>query len=418
MRELLASPPRSRAHALPPTRAFAQRRFALERWLDAHAGAPLRVVVGPAGAGKTTAVALWARYRREGPPLWVTLPARCSAEELTATMIAALFGRPARGGAALDLIVDGIDQASDEARGALSRLPGALPTFVNLVYLLRTPIPAPDSAPEVPTFTATAPPALLNFDLDEVRACADARAIATTPEDCATVLRTTGGRADEVIAIVRLASATGASLVDVCSRARAPVRLPNRSSGSLEPALVEVFGRFRMRFGACEVQFARRRDRQIIQYLALRPGAAATRAELVDAFWPGARRTDAARRLRTACSTIRRAISACVGEDALDAYFRTEGATVTLCPANLVNELTSFEGHIESARRAGERGQTAVAREHFAAALALHERPLLSGEAPAPWIAQRASACEQLAEFARQSLLAIDAADIDTSRSA
>jgi len=172
----------------------------------------------------------------------------------------------------------------------------------------------------------------------------------------------------------------------------------------VEPALVEMFGRFRMRIGAREVQFVRRRDRQIVQYLALRPGGKASRAELMAEFWPDTDRRDAARRLRTACSTIRRAISACVGDDALDAYFRTHDSSVTLCPQNVINVADTFEEHIAFAKRASERGDTAGARRHVVAALQLYERPLLSGEPPAAWITERARACEALAESARALL--------------
>jgi DNA-binding SARP family transcriptional activator len=181
-------------------------------------------------------------------------------------------------------------------------------------------------------------------------------------------------------------------------------RSRGRGRNATEPAVIEMFGRFRMRFGDREVQFVRRRDRQIVQYLALRAGGAASRAELMAEFWPDTDRRDAARRLRTACSTIRRAISACIGDDALDAYFRTEGSTVVLCPENVLNEADVFEEHIEYAQRAGERGDSAVARRHVAAALRLYDRPLLSGEAPAPWIVDRARMCEDLAARAREFL--------------
>jgi DNA-binding SARP family transcriptional activator len=176
----------------------------------------------------------------------------------------------------------------------------------------------------------------------------------------------------------------------------------------MEPAIVELFGRFRLRFGEREVEFVRRRDRQIIQYLALQPGGTASRAQLQATFWPGARRTDAARRLRTACSTIRRAIAACVGTEYLDAYFHTAGDAVTLRPENTINALAAFDEHLESAREARERGDLPAARRHFEAALRLNDRPLLSGEAPAPWIADRAHVCDERAEDARASLRAIE----------
>ena len=49
------------AFVVPATRAYAQRRFSLEHWLDARSTTRVRQIVGPPGAGKTTAIALWAR---------------------------------------------------------------------------------------------------------------------------------------------------------------------------------------------------------------------------------------------------------------------------------------------------------------------------------------------------------------------
>jgi hypothetical protein len=434
VRDRLTNLPGTIVAGAPATRAFAQRRPALERWLDDHAGARLRVVIGPAGSGKTTGVALWASNRHDpAHTIWVSLPERAPAEALLSLIIARLFERPAHAGSAkpaLLVVVDGIDEASEEARGVLARLPGFLPAHVRLIYLQRARFEI--ATPEDAGRDAFAPPSLLPFDLAEIGSIARARGLAATPTDCEAVLRATGGSAAEVVAAVRFASATATPLIEACVRVRAeagqpfenalfdgargksrpfvPVvaNIPRRSPGSMEPAILELFGRFRLRFGEREVDFVRRRDRQIIQYLGLKPDGTATRAELQAAFWPGARRADAARRLRTACSTIRRAISACTGDEFLDAYFRTEGDFVTLRPENVINALTAFDEHLDSARDAQARGDLPAARRHYTAALRLNDRPLLSGEAPAPWIAARARLCEERSAAARASLAAID----------
>lgn len=430
MRDLISHSPDAPIPVIPATRAFAQPRRALERWLDEHAEARLRVVLGPAASGKTTGVALWARDRRPAP-MWVTLPSRASGEVLLSLIISGLFERSARAVAgSLVVVFDGIDEASDEARGLLARLPAFLPPYVKLVYLQRSRFEI--SSADEAGLDAFSTPSLLAFDVTEIGAYANARGVSATPADCAAVLRATGGSAGEVMSVVRFAAATRTGLVDACSRVRydsaqpfdgglfdgahgksrpfVPVeaQIPRRSPGSMQPAILELFGRFRLRIGEHEVRFVRRRDRQIIQYLALQPGGAASRAELQAAFWPGVPRTDAARRLRTACSTIRRAISACTGDEFVDAYFQTEGSMVMLRPQNVINALTAFDDHLESALGARDRGDVHAARRHFAAALRLNDRPLLSGEAPTPWIAARANVCEERAEGARASLRAID----------
>ncbi len=433
------------ALVVPATRAYAQRRFALERWLDARSGARVRQIVGPPGAGKTTAIALWAQQRPQGPPMWVTLPARCSAEMLLSELVGSFFAQPAPNDreAPLDLVVDGIAHASPEACGVLARLPAFLPATVHLIYLLRSELEMQTVAGDTPASVELLPPALLPFDADEIRACTQARGVGASPAHYSELLRVTGGNAAEVVATIRFASAARVGLIEACSRLRRnerppfegglfegsrgqrpafvpfPVPVAARSAYSMEPATVEMFGRFSMRVGAREVRFVRRRDRQIVQYLALRPGGTASRSELMDEFWPGTSRQAAARRFRTACSTIRRAIAACVGDEYLDAYFRALGGSVVLSPENVLNEVTYFEEHLASAERAGERGDVIAVRRHLAAALRLHDRPLLSGEAPAKWIAQRADAYEKHAAEARELLDALEEPDaFETTRSA
>lgn len=156
------------------------------------------------------------------------------------------------------------------------------------------------------------------------------------------------------------------------------------------------------------IVWARRRDQHIVKYLLLQPDGAATRTHLAEVFCPATARPQAMQNLRTACSTIRRAIAACVGTEYLDAYFHTAGDAVTLRPENTINALAAFDEHLESAREARERGDLPAARRHFEAALRLNDRPLLSGEAPAPWIADRAHVCDERAEDARASLRAIE----------
>ncbi len=92
----------------------------------------------------------------------------------------------------------------------------------------------------------------------------------------------------------------------------------------IAPAQLDMFGRFRMIVNDREVRFARRREAQIVQYLALQPHGRATRAELLDVFWKDGDRQLAAQGLRTALSAIRGAIARCSGADAVERYFVTD----------------------------------------------------------------------------------------------
>jgi len=429
-RKRLNSRPRLERRAAPyaaadparPDDADISRRFAFEAWLDARADVRVRLVTGPPGSGKTSALRAWAHERPAPSPIWIALAPGSSPEALVTDIIASMFVRAAEGAvhARLEVVIDGIDDVSPEARDVLRRLVFRGPANVSLIYIARSPATIDLRDGDRHGLVAISPPALLAIDPADVATWCERQGVTATAAACAELAERTEGNAAAIAAVIRLAHEQRLSLVEatarrheavatnasieIASTSRAIARGRSRSGGAIEPAIIEMFGRFRMRFGTCEVQFVRRRDRQIVQYLALRPDGKATRAELMAEFWPDTDRRDAARRLRTACSTIRRAISACVGNDALDAYFRTEGANVVLPPENVINEADAFEEHLAYARRAGERGDLAIARRHVAAALRLHDRPLLSGEPPAPWIVDRARICEELAAGARQFL--------------
>jgi hypothetical protein len=340
---------------------------------------------------------------------------------LFSEVIASLFASASDGTASsrFDVIVDGIDDVSPDTLDVLKRLIFRVPPSVHLIYVARSPGAIDLSDAERHGLVAVAPPSLLTLEAVDVEGWCERAGVSATPLECAALADAARGNAAAIAAVIRVAAEQALTLGDAAARRTVPpafdadppatrvrraARSRARGRSAIEPAIVEMFGRFRMRFGAREVEFVRRRDRQIVQYLALRPAGTASRAELMAEFWPDTDRRDAARRLRTACSTIRRAISACVGDDALDAYFRTEGTAVVLCPENVLNEADTFEEHIEFAQRAAERGDLTVARRHLTAALRLHDRPLLSGEAPAPWIADRARVCEELAAQARAFL--------------
>ncbi len=151
-----------------------------------------------------------------------------------------------------------------------------------------------------------------------------------------------------------------------------------------------------------EVSFSRRRDRQIIAYLALAPAGRATRAELYDTFWPRADRDSRSQGLRTACSMIRSAIAQCAGREHVDRYFRVEGGYVSLNVEHVTCDLYAFEAEVARATEAELAGDSPRARSAWAAAVALSTAPLLEDEPPAPWIARRAESVDAATARARR----------------
>jgi hypothetical protein len=169
----------------------------------------------------------------------------------------------------------------------------------------------------------------------------------------------------------------------------------------IAPAQLDMFGRFRMVVNDREIRFARRREAQIVQFLALQPNGRATRAELLDVFWKDGDRQLAAQGLRTALSAIRGAIARCAGPDAVERYFVTAGETVGVRFEAVISSAHRFESHVNLAAAAEARDDSVLASTHWSAASKIHAAPLLAGEPAATWIEPLAAEYAVLAATAR-----------------
>lgn len=417
---------------LPPD-AIARR--GIEEWLDHNADRRVRIVAGQPGAGKTVAVAAWAR-RRAGALRWITVAP--GATESTLREIVPVGG---------ELVIDGADRASAAGRAFLLQLAHDAPANARFVFVVRDA--RAFAAAAAADDTAHVDAAALRFDDREIEAFCAAHGVGSTPRERRHLVAATGGWAFAVAGTLRYAAALGGTpsaafarwlatarpfitqLVeeaaadaplaasafdrvargvatgtdDLCGAAHAaffvdragasyvvnPVvaslRGNGRESARPAPAVLHMFGRFRVTIGAGEVCFGRRRARSLIQFLAVRRDGTATREELLREFWPGMERRAAADALVNTCSTIRRALAQCVGREAVGEYFTVNRNSVSLRLGNVVSTANRFSTHIKVASDAYDRGDLHAAVAHWSAALRLHSAPLLSGEPSAPWIA-------------------------------
>ena len=412
-------------------------RHHLAEWLDRNATRRLRIVAGQPGAGKTVAVAAWAR-RRSDSVGWITVPTGATENDVRA-MLAVFAGG--------EVVIDGADRASDGARAFLAELVREAPAGTRFVYLVRSALafePVSSNGDAALTNAAA-----LRFDDREIEGFCAAHGVVSTAKERRRFLAATGGWAFAVAGTVRYAAALGgtlgtafprwlatarpfiAQLVDEAA-ADAPraatafdriargvatgtddlreashaaffvdragdsycvnpvvasLRGDGRGSARPAPAVLHMFGRFRVTIGNGEVSFGRRRARSLIQFLAVRDDGTATREELLREFWPGMERRAAADALVNTCSTIRRALAQCVGREAVDEYFAVHRNAVALRLANVVSTANRFSTHVKVASAAYDRGDLHAAVAHWSAALRLHSAPLLSGEPSAPWIA-------------------------------
>jgi hypothetical protein len=151
------------------------------------------------------------------------------------------------------------------------------------------------------------------------------------------------------------------------------------STGTLMPFAVELFGAPQVRIDGQRVEWIRRRDGQILTYLALRPDGRASRRDLIQAFWPDADPLLGAQSLRSACSTMRRALAAVVGHAAL-AHYVSFGDDIALNLGLFAVDARRVRAHIADADDAWSRDDADAAAEHAAAALRIVRGPFLDGD--------------------------------------
>ena len=455
---------------IPKIARDAVRRRAVEGWLAAHRDARVRLLIAPAGAGKTTALVLWARAQHD-PVRWLDLPPGCSAEAFARLFSAATGSQPATFPSSTServVVVDQVDEISAQARELLRRAVQDGPESTRFIVLARAASVRAVAGPEA----CVADPALFRFDAVELHALCEADRIAFAPSEIELALQMTngwvtaladtvratppgpmllgdavrewrngGGNAvrsiidrelelaappdaalllgvlaqpqqathEQLVALAR--SGLFVDLVDgrpvlnpvVAANGRdgARARLRTGDERDTERASLTLFGSFRMVLQGVEVKFARRRDRHIIQYLALAPGGRATRSELYDTFWPRADRDARSQSLRTACSMIRSSIARCVDRENVDRYFRVEGGSVLLDLDHLTCDLFAFEADVARATDAELAGEGPRARSAWAAASAQYTAPLLEDEPPAAWITRRAEQVDAAAARAQ-----------------
>ncbi len=150
-------------------------------------------------------------------------------------------------------------------------------------------------------------------------------------------------------------------------------------TSTLMPFAVELFGAPQVRIDGQRVEWIRRRDGQIFTYLALRPDGRASRRELIQAFWPEADPLLAAQSLRSACSTMRRALAAVIGHGAL-AHYVSFGDDIALNLDLFTVDARRARAHVADSDDAASRDEQDMADEHAAAALRIVRGPFLDGD--------------------------------------
>jgi hypothetical protein len=172
---------------------------------------------------------------------------------------------------------------------------------------------------------------------------------------------------------------------------------------------LNLFGHFSCRIANHPVTFDRRRDQNLLTYVALAPGATVPRTELLAMFWPDAPRTVASQGLRSTLYRLRRAISDAAGCEA-DRYVFV-GNSIALDLDWVSVDARAFRNHIELAVVEDAIGNRGAARDHYLQAERLHCGKLLASEAVEPQLQPSAAEFEDLFNSVRSHLVAIFARD-------
>lgn len=164
---------------------------------------------------------------------------------------------------------------------------------------------------------------------------------------------------------------------------------PMRRERRVPPMMVRMFRDFEATIDGRSIPWVRRRDQQIVKYLLLKPDGRAARSELADVFWSGTDKHLATQSVRTACSTIRKAIAAIVGHADVERYFRTS-PDLHVDLGNIVCDVRRFVTHVNDADAAFGNADPQAAAMHYRAAEKLYSGRLLEFEASEPWFEAQA----------------------------
>jgi hypothetical protein len=198
-------------------------------------------------------------------------------------------------------------------------------------------------------------------------------------------------------------------LMQIAGAAPAAERAP--PGGQLN---LRLFGRFSCRIAGQPVAFDRRRDQNVLTYIALSPGATVTRAELLLTFWPDASRAVASQGLRTTLCRLRRALANAAGCDA--GLYVFVGNSIALDLSRVSVDARAFRDCAELAETEDANGNVSAAREHYAAAEHLYLGALLASEAPEPQLSAHMAEYSELFKHVRARAGALAATAATSTR--
>lgn len=217
---------------VPRLTPFTIHRARLERWLRAYSQTPVRLIVAPSGSGKTTLLLTYAA-QSEATVAYCALPPDCDREHLReriaealglsqppktyASLVEAVCGSPAQ---CLELAIDDIDNATDEALEDLMRLVEDAAENITLIYAARSRERIQARRLIARGLGEVCDARRLAFDAEEAELFAQACGASYTSLDASRLVDDTDGWAMALCATIRTAAAEGETLPKAYERWR------------------------------------------------------------------------------------------------------------------------------------------------------------------------------------------------------
>ncbi len=197
-----------RRTGLPRLTPLTIHRPRLERWLQAYAAYPVRLIIAPAGSGKTSLLLKYCA-ESERDTLYYTLPTGCDAAHVRELLSAALDVSPA---VCREIVIDELDNGSPEAIAELLKLVEDAPENITLIYVGRSR-EAIDARRLIARGVAVLCDARrLAFDVEEAGTLAEANGVVASDLDLRRLVEDTDGWAMAVSSSIRTACAEDETL--------------------------------------------------------------------------------------------------------------------------------------------------------------------------------------------------------------
>jgi hypothetical protein len=187
-------------------------------WFRLYARVPLRYVIGQPGAGKTTAVGIWAQQQKVDNVAWISLRAGTDDAELVA-LLGEVIEDP-RAPRPLTIVLDDIDRASASARSLLAELYLRAPENLQFIYVARAYNAVDVIEGEQRGVVAVAGGTQMRFGAEDIALFCEVMGVPFGHRDCAQLELATDGWAFAVTGAVRVAKAFGLSASDALERWR------------------------------------------------------------------------------------------------------------------------------------------------------------------------------------------------------